>query len=114
MTKRRQPIPVFHPERHRLHPGEPGAGCVSIGGSFALEHHDEIIDLVRRFEERENADYPAKRIVSVRTSADNLLINTNDVRLARAIAETLHKTYQGELRFHFDDADCQMRVHWQR
>ena len=114
MTKRRQPFPVFPPERHRHAAGEMPAGCVSIGGSFALEHHDEIIDLVRRFEERENADYPEKRIVSVRAGGENLLIDTNDVRLARAIGETLRNTYQGELRFHFDNTDCLVRVHWQR
>lgn len=114
MTTRRAPFSVFYPERHRHAADAPAAGCVSIGGSFALEHHEEIIDLVRRFEERENTGYPEKRIVSVSAAGGKLLIGTNDVRLARAIGETLRSTFQGELRFHFDQADCLVRVHWQR
>lgn len=121
MTNRRPSIPAFHPERHRSSASAPGCageggptGCVSIGGTFALTHHDEIMDVVRRFEERENAGYPEKRIIAVRAAGDNLMIDTNDVRLARAIGETLKRNYQGELKFHFGDADCLVRVHWER
>ena len=120
MKARRPPFSTLHPERHRFSSGSPYVApelpeaCVSIGGPFALAHHDEIIDLVRRFEENENAAHPGKRIISVRADGSNLLIDTNDVRLARAIGETLRSTYQGDLKFHFGESDCLLRVHWQR
>lgn len=120
MKARRPPFSVFNPEGHRFssHRSYPVSGlpeaCVSIAGAFALAHHDEIIDLVRRFAAQEQATCPDKRIVSVRANGVNLLIDTNDVRLARAIGETLHQTYQGELKFHFGEPDFLLRVHWQR
>ena len=124
MKAGRPPITAFHPERHRRIPDDPSnapisdtpdhGGRVSIGGAFAVEHHDEIIDLVRCIEKSESAAHPHKRIGSIRTDGGILLIDTNDVRLARAIGETLHRTYQGELKFHFCEPDCLVRVHWQR
>lgn len=106
------PTPAFHTERHL--PQEHATGCVSIGGAFALDHHDEIIDLVRQFAGHENDVYPEKRILSIRAEPNVLLIDTNDVRLARAIGEMLCRTYQGALTFHFAESDCLVRVHWDR
>lgn len=114
MKSRRPPLSVIHPERHRCEDETLPAACVSIAGAFALEHHDEIIDLVRRFEERESTGQPGKRIVSVRADGSRLLIDTNDVRLARAIGETLRSTYQGNLKFHFGESHRLLRVHWER
>lgn len=120
MKTRRPSISSFHPERIRFSSDsahtsrEVPEACVSIGGAFALAHHDEIIDLVRRLEEGEIATSPGKRIVAVRADGSNLLIDTNDVRLARAIGETLRQTYQGDLKFHFGESDCLLRVRWQR
>jgi hypothetical protein len=120
MKSRHPPFSAFHPERRRLSlksthvARDRPEACVSIGGAFALAHHDEIIDLVRRFEEGEIAARPGKRIVAVRADGGKLLIDTNDVRLARAIGETLRSNYQGDLKFHFGESDCLLRVHWQR
>jgi len=125
MKSGRPPFSAFHPERYRRIPErKPGGpnhdaadacdGCVSIGGTFAVDHHDEIIDMIRRFEKSENAAHPHKRIVSIRTNGDTLLIDTNDVRLARAIGDALCVAYQGELKFHFGEPDCLVRVHWER
>lgn len=114
MKSRRPSLSAIHPERHRFEGEALPEACVSIAGAFALEHHDEIIDLVRRFEERESTENPGKRIVSVRADGSKLLIDTNDVRLARAIGETLCNTYQGNLKYHFGDSYRLLRVHWER
>ena len=125
MKAGRPPISAFHPERYRRIPDrkpcEPNSdaanacvGCVSIGGIFAVEHHDEIIDMIRHFEKSENAAHPNKRIVSIRPNGDTLLIDTNDARFARAIGDALCLSYQGELKFHFGESDCLVRVHWER
>jgi hypothetical protein len=114
MKSRRPPFSSFHPGQHRFSDDSRTKACVSIGGVFALEHHDEIIDLVRRFEGNECIAHPEKRIVSVRADGNNLLIDTNDVRLARAIGETLRSNYQGSLKFHFGESGRLLRVHWER
>ena len=120
MKARRPPFSTFHPPRRRFQIDKRCAAhelpeaCVSIGGAFALAHHDEIIDMVRRFEEDESASRPGKRIVCVRVDSGNLLIETNDVRLAKAIGDALCRTYQGDLKFHFGESDCLLRVHWER
>ena len=114
---------AVQPPRPALHPGSRGtsttdgqeaAGCVSIGGAFAREHLAEIIDLARRFEQHENLAHSGKRIIATRNEGHTFFIDTNDVRLARAIGEALCDTYQGELKFHFGEADWLVRVHWQR
>lgn len=114
MRSRRLPLSTVHPARRRHTGDAQPEACVSIAGDFALEHHDEIIDLVRRFEEQEGAAHPGRRIVSVRADASHLLINTNDARLARAIGEALQSTFQGNLKFHFGETHRVLRVHWER
>lgn len=124
MTAVPPPSSAIHPHRRRIRDGKtrtspPAArrwleGCVSICGKFARENRDEVVALVRSFEHQECAAQPDKRIVSIRDEGETLFIDTNDVRLARAIGEQLHNTYQGELRFHFGESSCLVRVHWQR
>jgi hypothetical protein len=124
MTAKRPPFAAFHPGQRVIagkshaartrNAGDKPVGCVSIGGDFAVEHHDEIIDAVRRFEKRENATNHDKRILSVRSNGNNLLIDTSDLQLAHEIGKALQATYQGELKLHFSDPDYLLRVHWQR
>ncbi|WP_420474606.1 hypothetical protein [Noviherbaspirillum sp. ST9] len=114
MRSRRLPLSTVHPDRRRVTGDAQPEACVSIAGVFATEHHDEIIDLVRRFEQQEGVAHPGKRIVSVRADGSHLLINTNDARLARSIGEILRSTFQGNLKFHFGETDRLLRVHWER
>jgi len=101
------------PACKRIHDELP-AGYVSVQGQFAREHYDEILSLVHHLETHEKAEHPLKRIMSIDSDGDDLLITTTDIHLARGIGEALQKAYKGELDFHYNDAEYLLRVRWQR
>ena len=98
---------------HRVRDRLP-AGFVQIGGPFFQSHRDDLTALVRHHEERTKAEHPLKRIIAVEEAGDGVLVTTTDIHLARDIGEALHHAYQGELEFHYNDAEKLLRVHWQR
>ncbi len=98
---------------HRVRDRYP-AGFVDVGGGFFASHREELVNLLRRHEEREKADHALARIMAVEDTADGVLITTTDIHLARDLGEALHHAYQGELEFHYNDAENLLRVHWRR
>lgn len=90
------------------------AGFVEVGGSFFAEHRAELMNLLRRREEKEKADHPLARIMAVADTADGVLVTTTDLHLARDLGEALHHAYQGDLEFHYNEAENLLRVHWRR
>jgi hypothetical protein len=101
------------PACHRIRDRFP-AGFVEVGGSFFAEHRDELMNLLRRHEDKEKADHPLARIMAVEDIADGVLVTTTDIHLARDLGEALHHAYQGNLEFHYNDAENLLRVHWRR
>lgn len=101
------------PACRRIHEKQP-AGYVTISGSFILDHQDEVLNLIRNFEEREKAEHPIKRIISIDKDDQGLQITTTDIHLARGIGEALQKAFNGELDFHYNEAEYLLRVRWQR
>jgi NMD protein affecting ribosome stability and mRNA decay len=90
------------------------AGFVDVGGAFFAGHREELVNLLRHHEEREKAAHPQARIMAVEDTADGVLITTTDIHLARDLGEALHHAYQGELAYHYNDAENLLRVHWRR
>jgi hypothetical protein len=91
------------------------AGMVLVEGEFAHAHREEIRGLARNLEEREKQEHPLKRIMRMEEREDGALeIATTDVRLARGIGKALHHAYQGDLDYHFTEAENLLRVHWTR
>ena len=98
---------------HRIRDRFP-AGFVEIGGAFFAERRDELIKLIRNHEEKEKATHPIARIMGIEDTKDGVLVTTTDIHLARDIGEALHHAYQGELEYHYNDAENLLRVHWRR
>lgn len=73
------------------------AGVVHVGGGFASAHRSELEALLRHVEERERAEHPLKRIMSVEDEGTGFLVKTTDARLAEAMGRALASAYQGEL-----------------
>ncbi|GAB3542962.1 BCAM0308 family protein [Noviherbaspirillum agri] len=90
------------------------AGYVTVAGRFLVEHHDDLVNLIRRVEAREKAEHPLKRIMAIRVENNTLLIETTDAHLARGIGEALERAYKGDLRFHYNKGDQILRVEWAR
>ena len=98
---------------HRVRDRYP-AGFVDVGGAFFAGHREEMVNLLRRHEEREKANHALARIMAVEDTTDGVLITTTDIHLARDLGEALHHAYQGELEYHYNDAENLLRVHWRR
>lgn len=101
------------PACRRIHDQRP-AGYVTVGGAFLAEHHDDLVNLIRRVETRAKAEHPLKRIMAIRVENNKLLIETTDAHLARGIGEALENAYKGDLRFHYNKGDHLLRVEWER
>lgn len=89
------------------------AGHLIAQSPFLVEHLDDITHLVRNIETREKAEHPMKRIMSITTEDDRLLVATTDAHLARGIGEALRDAYQGELEIQYSPEGV-ASVHWTR
>ncbi|MDN0077704.1 BCAM0308 family protein [Crenobacter sp. SG2303] len=98
---------------HRIRDHFP-AGFVHIGGKFFGDHRDELTALIRHHEDRAKAEHPQARIIDIEQDGEGVLITTTDIHLARDLGEALHHAYQGDLEFHYNEAQKLLRVHWLR
>ena len=101
------------PACHRIHDKFP-AGYVTLKGGFLREHRDQIVQLVKNHEEKEQAEHPLERIMRIEDTDDGVLVTTTDAHLARDIAEALHNAYKGDLDYHYNKADNLLRASWSR
>lgn len=90
------------------------AGFLTIAGSFFQGHRDEIVNLVRNEEKKENAEHPLKRIMDMKDTDDGVLVTTTDPHLARSIGEALSRAYEGDCDYQYTDDDRMLRVVWKR
>lgn len=104
---------VTCPACHRIHDKFP-AGFVHVGGTFFSDHRDELLNLLRHHEEKAKAEHALARIIAIEDEGNGVLVTTTDIHLARDLGEALHHAYQGELEFHYNDAENLLRVHWTR
>ena len=98
---------------HRIRDHFP-AGFVHIEGPFFQGHRDEVTSLLQHHESHAKAEHPQERIIAIEDTPDGALVTTTDIHLARNLGEALHDAYQGELEFHYNDAEKLLRVHWWR
>jgi len=99
---------------HRINDSYP-AGEVTLTGGFLAAHRDEIVGLARNQEELEKGEHPLNRIMAVEDRGDDgLLITTTDIHLPRRIGEAVHRAYEGDFQFRYDDDGYFVRVSWHR
>lgn len=101
------------PACHRIHDRVP-AGFLTLAGEFLIQHKDEILNLVRNLEQREKAQHPLKRIMSIEDQGQDVLITFTDPHLARGVGEAVQHAYAGELDFEYTEEDNMLRVNWTR
>lgn len=90
------------------------AGVITLRGQFSLTHTNELIQLMRHHEQRENLEHPLHRIMGIEEHADGIVIKTTDIHLPRRIAEALHHGYKGHLVVQYDRKGYFARVNWTR
>ena len=90
------------------------AGEVVLEGKFAMQHKDEILNLVRKTEAAENKDHPMNRIIEIRELGEQLLLTTTDTHLPRRIGKAVQAAWKGSLDIHFDQGGYFTRIAWRR
>lgn len=90
------------------------AGYVDVGGNFFATHRSEILSLLRHHEGRERGQHPLARIMAITDTPTGVLVTTTDIHLARELGDALHHAYQGDLAYHYNEAENRLRVHWLR
>jgi hypothetical protein len=101
------------PACHRVRDKFP-AGYLTITGEFIGAHEQEIMHLIQNHAEREKAEHPMQRIMTIEKTKVSTLVTTTDIHLARGIGDALHHAYQGELEFHYNSGENLIRVNWSR
>jgi NMD3 family len=104
---------VVCPACKRISDGYP-AGVVELRGEYAAAHREELEHLARNIEERERAEHPLKRIISIESNGDALEIATTDPKLARGIGAALRRAHRGTLRLPASSRESLVRVTWTR
>lgn len=90
------------------------AGFVEITGGFYANHHDDIDNLIRNTEQKENVDHPLERIMSITKTTDGIVVSTTGVHLARRIGKALFSAHEGNLSLRYADAQNHVRIAWER
>lgn len=90
------------------------AAFLTLRGAFLTGHKDEIMHLIRNYEERERAEHPLKRIMGTDEQDGGVVITFTDAHLARGIGEALHHAYEGEIDYQYTKEDIMLRVTWTR
>ena len=98
---------------HRTNDKYP-AGVVTLTGGFVRPHRDEILGLVRNTQELEKGEHPLHRIMAVEDKDGAIEVSTTDIHLPRRIGQALHRAFEGDLEFHYDEESDFIRVHWNR
>jgi NMD protein affecting ribosome stability and mRNA decay len=98
---------------HRINDDYP-AGIVTLSGGFVQQHHEEIVHLVRRQEEREKPEHPFNRIMAIKEDAGGMTVTTTDLHLAHRIGEAISGAYDGNLTMRYDEDGYFVRIAWHR
>ncbi len=101
------------PACHRINDKYP-KGLVTLKGEFFNAHREELLNVVRNAEQKEKAEHPLSRIMSVEDKDEDTVIATTDTHLPRRIGEALSHAHHGDLSFHYDEGEQFIRVNWTR
>lgn len=88
------------------------AGFLSLSGPFLMEHHSEIMNLLRNVAERAKSEHPLKTIIAIEEKPDGVMISTAEIHLARELGEAVQHAYKGELDYHYNSGENLLRVNW--
>ena len=92
------------------------AAYLSLAGDFFDIHKDEIMHLIHNKEEKELAERPLERIMSIEDEKINrqTVISYTGVHLAKSTGDALRHAYQGEFEFEYTDKDGVLYARWWR
>jgi len=89
-------------------------GILTLRGDFLRKHVVEIGHLIRNEADEALADNPMGRIISLRSTEDEMVIETTNEKLAQRIGRAIYRAYKGDLDYHWGDGNHLARVDWTR
>ncbi|RKZ22446.1 ATPase [bacterium] len=89
-------------------------GWVEIRGSFFEKHREDIMNTIKREEERAWKKNPLEKIISIKEEGDRVVIETTTESLATRLGRILHRSYKGKLDYKFSDEAKFVRLIWER
>jgi hypothetical protein len=104
---------VVCPACQRIEDKNP-AGTLTLSGEFLKAHHDEIINLIHNTEALEKAEHAMERLLDVTTQDGVVQVTTTGIHLANRIGHALDSAYKGQTKYHYDDEQTHVSIHWQR
>jgi hypothetical protein len=73
------------------------AGELRLSGRFVKAHRSEIEGCLRNVEERQRAEHPLKRIMSLREDGTDLVVRVTDSKLVTQLGHALESAWDGDL-----------------
>lgn len=89
-------------------------GFVHLSGDYFLQHQDEVLLLVEREAEREQAAHPLERLMDRIPEDRGMLLTTTGFHLARRLGEIVQAAHGGEVQFSHSEAEDRLSVYWRR
>ena len=114
MVAQKESHPQCCPACERIRDKFP-ASFLALNGQFYADHKEEILNLIKHQEEKEQTEHPLERIMDMNEEPQGeLTISYTGVHLAQGTGNALHHAYQGEIKIEHNERSGQIRVHWQR
>jgi hypothetical protein len=99
------------PACKRIHDGYP-VGTIELFGDGFEPFRDEVAKLIRNVEEREKAEHPLERLMSLERRDGGLYVETTGMHLARSVASAVKRRFHGHIRITYPDGENRVRVTW--
>ena len=88
-------------------------GFVTLKGDYLKEHKQDILNLIKNYDQRAMGYNPLERIIEIKDRGSVVEITTTHEKLAQRIGKKVHKACQGELEIKWTE-DRVTRVVWSR
>lgn len=99
-------------ERKRLMYPE---GIVNLNGDFFRNHRQEVFNLIKAVEKRQQKNNPLDRLISIEDTKDRgSTITTTKRELAVAIGKELKRAFKGDLKIKWTKGEDLVRIEWER
>ena len=85
------------------------AGWIELHGLSANER-EEVQNLIRNVEEREKAEHPLERLMSMRQEGEAMIATTTGMHLGRAIAGALGRRFRDRVTVEYPPGESRIRV----
>lgn len=89
-------------------------GVVTLRGSYLWNHEAEIRRIIDSIMVRFTARNPLERVIRTQQSAEAMIIETTDSKLAEHLGRSLQRAHSGELQIDWQGNPVVCRVQWER